>query len=544
VPLVVLLLVLICCLSTPTLQAQQPDEGQPWSEVFAGSERERYLRILQLAGKVEAHPWSIRSLGPRSLDRLVPVDSAHPWARRFPVDAGAPAGTDLRLLEPGARSIFNSGFPDGDNDGPIWAGRGLTVAATAGVSLRHGPLSAVLAPVVFHAQNAAFGLKPNGLEGRLAYGDGHFPTGIDRPQRFGEGGYSRIDAGQSTVRLDVGGVAAGVSSANVVWGPSDAYPLLLGTNAPGFLHVFVGSSRPVDVRVGSLHIQALWGALEQSGFSTVEDTPRRLGTGWVALFAPAGFDGLELGGARFYHVRWPREGLSGALLRRPFEPLLKVNVEERGPEEEDNQLASVFARWVFPRSGFEFYGEYAREDHNWHLRDFILEPDHSSGLLLGTRKVWTRSDTHWWVAGAELLNAGRSHLVRIRDHGPFYHHHAIRQGHTHRGQVLGSPAAIGGGGFRVALESYFAGGAWRLTGRRELRADRPTTQWDGLVYPRSLDVLYGVDVERVVFRGPFEIGSRLGWSYNLDRDFALDRQNLSLEAAVRYRPAAPSESRP
>ena len=62
------------------------------------------------------------------------------------------------------------------------------------------------------AQIDPFPLMANGETGSLRFADGVNPTRIDQPQRFGSASYSRLDAGQSTIRLDLPGLAVGVCS--------------------------------------------------------------------------------------------------------------------------------------------------------------------------------------------------------------------------------------------------------------------------------------------------------------------------------------------
>src|SRR2546425_3465362 len=143
------------------------------SEVFAGSELETYLRNLQLVGRVPLYPWSVRSFSPRELDRLFPSDSSHPWAGHYDLalpPSSAPQGRlKLDVVRPTATIRFNSAFPYGSNDGPIWAGRGLTSAVQAGLALRYGALSLTVAPIAFRAENADFSLMANGNTGMLAF---------------------------------------------------------------------------------------------------------------------------------------------------------------------------------------------------------------------------------------------------------------------------------------------------------------------------------------------------------------------------------------
>src|SRR4051812_15396483 len=93
-----------------------------------GSESEDYLRVLQVAGMEQLYPWTIRGFSPQAITRMAIADSAGPWdlrknfnAQRF-VAGGVNLGTTI-----------NTSFPYGANDGPVWAGRGITLVGSAGV---------------------------------------------------------------------------------------------------------------------------------------------------------------------------------------------------------------------------------------------------------------------------------------------------------------------------------------------------------------------------------------------------------------------------
>jgi hypothetical protein len=506
------------------------------AEATASSEAERYLRVLQVAGVAPLYPWSLRAFSPQEVDRLVPAGAGHPWAARLPpADSGG--GARLRLLRPAVRGVYNTAFPDGGNDGAVWAGRGATVSATAGAMLRWGALSVRVEPMVFWAQNRAFALMPNGLADSLRFRDPDSPGGIDLPQRFGDGGYARLDPGQSTARLDVRGFALGVSTANQQWGPTADLPLVLGTNAAGFPHAFVGTSSPWNVGIGRLHGRVMWGSLAQSAWSPMRGNgSRRLMAGLVGVFTPRGLDGLEVGGSRFFHSAWPEGGLKASDLWEPFQSLFKAGLSDTGVGSDsrssnDNQLASVFARWVLPRAGFEAWGEYAREDHSWDLQDLILEPDHSAGYTLGVRKVWARGG-RLVSARAELLDAQLSPIALVRGQAPFYRHTRELQGHTVLGQVLGSPAAYGGAGSVVAVDGYTPGGRWtlewtrtRVRGLRSSPAAAPGTA--------GVDVVHSLGGEAVLFRGAAEATLGLRGSYELQRNGGADAFNLSASLGFR-----------
>jgi len=500
-----------------------------------GGEREQVMRVLQLTGDVAWYPWTIRGLSPAELDRI-DVSSTRA-AAMLPLAPKTRHAGLLRyaLLPVQATGYYNSAFPYGYNDGPVWQGKGLTGAVSAGVAARLGPLSVQLEPMVFEAQNAAFTLMPTGTAG-APYLDAFHPTAIDHPQRFGPSTYKRVDLGQSSVRLDVGPLAAEISTANQWWGPAQENPMILGNNAPGFFHGGLGTSHPLNVWIGSVHGRVVYGRLEQSAYSPDQGNDSiRFMSGFVAEFTPRGVPGLELGGTRFFHSPWPTNGLSHAPWSRPFEGILKSSLESSantsGDNPDDNQLASLFMRWAFPGHGLELYGEYGREDHNVDVRDLIQEPDHESGYLVGLERSWKKGETGVTALRAEVINTRISPLQQGRGEGPWYvHGPSVVQGHTDLGQILGSEAAYGGGGALLAIDRYRGKQRITLEWARLMRSESDA----GLPQPSRADVEQTFSVLWSNGRGPLSTNAGVTGVWDLNRNFERDRFNLNLSSRVSY----------
>lgn len=513
--------------------AAQPDLRL---EMSVGSEGDRYLRLLQVAGDAPLYPWSIHGFSPAEVDRLVPDSAGHPWSARLPARPDTARVPALRLVRPGASVVFNSAFPEGVNDGPVWAARGITLVGSAGAQLRAGPLTIRLEPMAFWTQNRDFPLLPNGRADSLRLLNGHSPVYIDFPQRHGEGAYARIDPGNSTARLDGRGFAIGVSTANQQWGPAIDQPLVLGANGPGFPHLFAGSSTPWNVGVGRLHGRIVLGSLAQSEHSFVRGAgSRRYMSGLVGVFTPRGLDGLEVGFLRFFHEPWPEGGLTASDLARPLEAFFKKGLNRDTPDGErgvENQLVSAFFRWVLPRNGVEVYGEYAREDYNWDWLDALLEPDRAAGYMVGGRKAW-RSGANLLSLRAEWVDTQRGHLNQSRTTGVFYRHGTTMQGHTVRGQLLGSPAGYGGGGSVLALDAYTPRGRWSADWTRTRVASPIPVVSPGVKNPSGVDVVHSLGAEALWFRGGFDLLARLRGSMELNRHFAEDAFNLNASLGVR-----------
>ena len=302
-----LFLPLICviCGSTTSVLAQERTwrarEGLP-----VGSEPERYLRALQLAGKAPLSAWSIRGFAPQALIGVVPTTEEHPWQDLMDFDLKSTVGLNLGWIQTRVGLISNSAYPFGENDGAIWAGRGLTTAIEAGGFLRFGRLHLRLAPEGFWAENGRVDMAENGFLAKEAYWDDTRPGEIDRPQRFGETGYARLGFGSSAINLTLPGITLGVSGAGQHWGPTQHYPLLLGNNAGGFLHVFGQTARAINLWAVRVQGRYILGWPSDSDFSPAStDRGRRLISGAIVALSPRGIDGLELGIARFIHALSP-----------------------------------------------------------------------------------------------------------------------------------------------------------------------------------------------------------------------------------------------
>jgi hypothetical protein len=394
------------------------------------------------------------------------------------------------------------------------------------VSGRWGPVSAVVAPIFFRAENTDPG--PDELN----------REDIDFPERFGDAPYSRIDPGQSTVRVDLRYVTFGISTANQHWGPVGDLPLIMGSNAPGFPHVFLGTSEPVNVWAASLHARLVWGRLTTSpGAATPADSTHRLASALVVSLTPRGAPGLEIGLSRFFNVPWPEDGLGRSDLTRPLDHFLKRSAdyyEGNRVDIRDDQLVSVFARWVAPRSGFEVYGEYGREDYNFDRRDFIVEPDHTGAYSLGIRKAWQRG--HGFDAlRIEVLNSRPSHLARVRPQGAFYSH-VNNLGHTNRGQILGTNSGFGGAGSIIALDRYSPSGRLTVSWERILRQARETFPDPAVKYdPDAMDVQHAIRVDRLIFARGFDLVPAVTGVYEMNRNFGGDAFNLKVELQMQAR---------
>lgn len=545
------------CIFFPSITTAQVTAGDRSvrHEIFPNSIADNYLRYLQTVGKVPLYPWSSRPFSQRELSKLLPKDSTHPWSERFEPTPWDIRGIRFGFIQPATSVRFNSAFPYGFNDGPIWAGRGITSALQAGFFAEWGPVTLTVAPTSFRAENSDFDVIATGRPGNAVFGDPKF-VGVDRPQRFGNTAYTQIDPGQTTLRVDFPFVMAGASTANQQWGPGQELPVILGNNAAGFPHLFVGTSEPIDLFVAKVHAKLMWGELFQSDYSSVtgsthylsqlEPGTKRFTTGIVFSLQPRGLTGLELGGIRFFHSIWPRSGLPRSYLTKVFQGILKKDLsadaitDPRFPPDAsvgiaDNQLISVFARWTLPRSGFEISAEYGRDDHSYDFRDLEQEIDHSRAYSIGARKVFKTSATSLTAGRLEIMNFQLPQLARYRGEGEMYVHGLIRQGHTYKGQMLGADVGVGtGAGSVTAVDHFTPTGRWTATWTRIVRQENGNYTLVGVRSPRSIDVTHALGYEATRFFNSFELTYGVTLVRDFNRDFKSDVTNVNALLGVRY----------
>ena len=361
----------------------------------------------------------------------------------------------------------------------MWQGKGLTTAASFAGHIAWGNLTLTVDPTLSFIGNGSFDLagRAESEPGALVY-----PwRRIDLPQRFGTESYWTLDPGQSQLAYDWSSVRLAVGTENLTWGPSLRNPIVLGASAPGFEHASVSTNRPVDIGIGQLEGQWLWGRLRQSDYfeTQLQDTGRFF-TGLVLAFRPEFLPGLTLGWTRTFQLLVPPGGLPLRELLLSFQGLVKsgqVSTERPDGSDDRDQLLSVFSRWVFPKSGLELWIEWARNDHAWNFTDLLLEPEHSSGYTLGFKKATSVSRSRIFVLTAELTRLEAAPTFQVRPRPTFYEHGVVVQGHTHKGQLLGAAVGPGGNAQFLSFDMYATWGSTGAFVQREVHDNDAYWVW-------------------------------------------------------------------
>ena len=502
------------------------------------SERGVYARMLEARGALPTFPLIFRGLNTEAFASDA-ADSLAPWI----------LGRDNRIRRIGKSNVtvatipleletqINSKYPRSANDGALWAGKGLSVQVRGGVRIGWGPLTGTFLPTIYYARNASFETADVPFPDRSAFA---YPwsANIDLPQRFGADPFTKYDWGQSGVRLNLGRFTAAFSNENMWWGPALRNPIVMGSTAPGFAHVDLGTGTPVATVIGQLEARVIWGQLGESDyFDQQPDNNRRYITGITLGYRPSFLPELVLGATRVFYQTWPTDGIGASELFDVFGEFFNTGGRDTLPDgrvvnDRTDQIASFVARWVLPESGFEAFVEWARNDFSGSIRDLTLQPDHSRGYTLGFQKTIGSGSAVSRVSG-EFTTLGRSSTFLHRASPPFYIHGIVTQGYTHRGQLLGAAIGPGGQSQFLGFDRYTADGRWGVFIERIRFNDDHSFQTFSSVGFENVEITVGASVFRFLtgfeVGGRIELSRRLNWNFNAGND--LTNVTLGLRVA-------------
>ncbi|WP_332914388.1 capsule assembly Wzi family protein [Algoriphagus boritolerans] len=274
-----------------------------------------------------------------------------------------------------------------------------------------------------------------------------------------------------------------MSTENLWWGPGRRNSLLMGNNAPGFLHVTLNTRKPVKTKIGAFEGQVISGFLRSTKFLppfpdySIQQNPvyvpkrnngNRYLAGLVLTYQPKWIPGLFFGYGSVNHMYGSDVSGIGDML-----PILNGR---KGPanvidpiRDKRQQFSSGFFRWLNPAGRFEFYGEFGTRGNSRKLEEFMVTPEQGRAFTFGFAHLMDlKKPGRFLEISSEMTLSGQTIREEIRQLRTWYIHDHVRHGYTHRGQVLG----IGNG---PAANQLFVGFAWvegLKKNRPPIRADR------------------------------------------------------------------------
>ncbi|WP_374951393.1 capsule assembly Wzi family protein [Mucilaginibacter sp.] len=449
--------------------------------VPVGGAFDDYYRRQQLLGKVDSSlSFTIRPLFSNSAIKTQDIfdpDSIlrnNSWTQNSALTFAKGKGI-VQILPLSWQQQFNSDHPFGWNDGAMIPAKGYQTLINGGFFFKYGPLTIQLKPEFVYAANPSFkgylSGHINDLDLTSYYGYYNY---IDQPERFGTGAYSKAFLGQSSIRLNFGAASIGLSNENIWWGPGIRNSLILSNNAPGFKHITINTTRPINIYIGKFEGQIIAGKLENSNYSLLSSSTLSTGTdllfpkrnewryfaGFNLNYHPKWISGLTLGLTRTFNAY--HSDISGIGGYIPFfVPYQKQTIANGDPFPRD-QYTSLYARWLFTKAQAEIYFEYGLNDNSYNFRDFIGSPDHSRAYILGIRKMMPFGEAidQRILLSAEMTQLSQSPDRLVREAGGWYIHNGVNQGHTNLGQVLG--AGTGSGGNLQSIDLSWVSGFKKL----------------------------------------------------------------------------------
>jgi len=350
---------------------------------------------------------------------------------------------DIQLLPVNVSFKYNSHHPYGWNDGALNFSKGLQKQYTGGIYLRILSLNIQVKPEMVDIQP-----KP-------------YPTSSDW-------GYlsppiKKIYLGQSFTSLNLGPFAIGVSNQNLWWGPGRYSALIMTNNAPGFIHRTFRTTRPLITKIGNFEFNIINGGDlkydSAQGLETWELKQKiikngpRVFNGVTLTYQPKFLPNLFFGFNRVF-VDYTKNKYASFLQKNIPQLLPFSKLANNDDTLSRDQLASLFTRWVFPRSNAEVYLEFGYGDASNNLRDLMLDFSHASAYIVGLKKIQKLQNEKYLDINYEYTKIANSPSVIQRySSGTLYTHWwNLKEGYTNDNQIMGA-----GSGFGNNLQTFELG---------------------------------------------------------------------------------------
>ena len=399
------------------------------------SDIDEQVRNLQLLGKVDANQSMLArpfySTGKQSMQDLYRL--IDPFANDS-IKSYKKGLFQAILLPASLTQKLNTSRPYGWNDQAMSFSNGYQMQASAGIYARFSVLHIQYKPEYVHTGSAEY--ETSGAWGQVN-------PSLDR-----------ISLGQSSVRLEAGGISLGVSNQNLWWGPGHYSSLLMTNNAAGFLHYSLNSTRPLKTPIGSFEFQLILGRMTRDSLQGYEnaalkrrdlsDRPKnRQYNGLILTYQPRFMKNVFFSVSRSfqnYEVDKP-----GAKFMNTYLPVLN-NLFKNDYNDDTlskDQILSISTRWLMPKNHAEVYAEFGYNDAKQNLRDLWLDMAHSSAWVVGFKKLHPLNSRTFIEIFGEATKMAQNPSYLMRSAGNWYEHSQVTEGFTNNNQILGAGAGHG-----------------------------------------------------------------------------------------------------
>lgn len=486
-----------------------------------------YGRIMQLLGKNEGKTLNFHTY---SSDLNYSIIESGPWKNvKIKDSIKETPSISLSILSPALWTSWNSASAWGGNDGAMWQGKGFNSVLSGGFEINNPHFSVRLYPEIWGAQN----LDINIIDTTSSSGYGDYWTVFDNLQRYGDEFYYDFSWGESDVRFYWDSFTLGFSTESIVLGPGQVTNIILSNNAGGFPHFDMGTSEKMSVmNFGDFEFKAIWGFLEESEFF---DDDSSNDYGWIAgtyvSWEPSFWKNFTFGFNHQYYK--PLKDWDSLDIVRGVPFLDRSNL----PGDTKDMMMSIPFYWLFPTIGFEFYGEWARNDNFGNFEDLYKSPEHTQAFTIGINQIIKQWDDNIIQLSLELSTIEQERTREVRAAGPWYRHNFAgwTQGYTNKGQLLG--ASIGPGS-----NSQWGKISW-IRNERKTSFYTQRIAFDQDYYysiAGNLDYNYFAEfncgIEHLVFFDKFDLYSTLIYTFDYNYNYidSIDKQNIHFEFGMKY----------
>ena len=364
---------------------------------------------------------------------------------------------------PAAVSIVttsNSSIPSGINQGPLISNVGKQQLISLGLRLNwKNKVDINISPEYQYAENKPFPVYPTYNRDWTSFY--HFLNHIDAPEKFGDNPLKKFYAGQSYLKVKLGKYTAGISTENKWWGPASFNPLILGSNAAGFLHGTLATNKPLVTKIGTFEGEGIAGILKNEGGIFPRETNRvgseppyflyqpkkihqRYITGMVYTYQPKWVPGLYIGLAKLSMMY--SDEVTNFFDLLPLEGFIGDKVTSSEINGKKASMGSWFFRYLMPKANAEIYYEYGRSDQSLHIWNLFEKTSYGRGFTAGFKKGYLvgskRNQQIQWGAEFTNLSLPSKEQLAVPPKSWYLDEH-VRQGFTNRGKVIA--AGIGPG---------------------------------------------------------------------------------------------------
>ena len=398
------------------------------------------------------------------------------WEPSIPADnffaRGLKQGFTARIYGPEWFNNYNKATPFGQNDGALWQGRGYNTSLTAGLRLEGYGFELTFKPQISWSQNREFEISkdiyPNPYSYSFKSGTVNHP--IDIVQRYGDSSFWNYDWGDFEIRWTWHTLTLGFGTQNPWLGPAYLNPMLGSNNAPGYFKLDAGLRKTEVVipflgwSLGSIEGRIWVGQLEESDyFDDNPDNDKRMLTAMTASYNPSFIPGLTVGLNRIFNTYWRTENLKYIL--RLFTTSRSNALASSGNDED--QKFSLFAEWAFKKVGFTVYGEFGRDDFSSNER---TNPFHTAIYTVGAKQSIPLHFTKLFPKLPSIFNLESELIFEWNDfelsqdfqlqwtYLGYYSHGFVKQGYTHKGQLLGAGTGWAGNSQFLQYKIYYPKG--------------------------------------------------------------------------------------